>query len=144
MRLVLQRKELTLISTIGEITINGVHECYTLELPVVDGLPGSAIPPGLYSITIAPSPKFMKSTDPWVDLMADEIPHIMGIPGRSNILIHWGNRDIDTDGCILVGQTYGENFIGASRAAFGALQPKILIACSNSLEGCEIEVLMPV
>ena len=144
MRIVLQRKELTPTSTIGEMTINGVHECYTLELPVVDGLPGSAIPPGLYSVTVSESPKFMKSTDPWVEVMADRIPHLNGIPGRSNILIHWGNRDTDTDGCILVGQTYGEDFIGASRAAFGSLQPKIIVSCDNPLEGCEIEVLMPV
>jgi hypothetical protein len=125
MLLVLQRKVMTPASTIGEITIDGNHECYSLELPVKDGLPGSAIPPGIFPVTLSPSPKFQLSNDPWVMKYADFIPHINNIPNRSTILIHHGNGPHDTDGCILVGQTIGEDFIGASRAAFSALHAKL-------------------
>jgi len=64
----------------------------------------------------------------WVQRFAYTIPHIVGIPNRSNILIHWGNDPHDTEGCILVGQSRGENFIGSSRAAFEALHEKLLAA----------------
>jgi hypothetical protein len=141
MRLVLQRQYLTEISTIGEIRINGNHECYTLELPIIDGLPGSAIPSGIFSVKVYPSPKFQMSMDPWIEIYARTIPHIMGIPHRSLILIHWGNTAKDTDGCILVGRTRGENYVGASRAAFGALHAKIASAVRDPLDGCEIQVM---
>lgn len=32
---------------------------------------------------------------------------IMNVPGRSLVLIHWGNRDEDTEGCILVAEKFG-------------------------------------
>lgn len=129
MLIVLERKEFTEESTIGELLINGERECYTLELPMKDGLPGSAIPPGVYSVTLGPSPKFQVSNDPWVKKYADQIPHINNIPNRTTILIHWGNKPDDTDGCILVGQLHsGTDFIGASRPAFSALHAKMLQA----------------
>jgi Steigviridae/Suoliviridae L,D-carboxypeptidase/transpeptidase len=120
MELVLQRLTLTEKSTIGELRGGGLV-WDTLELPVRDGLPGSAIPPGLYLISLLPSPKFESSTDPWVQQYAAEIPHVLGIPNRSNILIHWGNTVADTEGCILVGDTEAADYIGESRKAFAAL-----------------------
>lgn len=99
---------------------------YSLELPVKDGLPGSAIPLGTYDIELAPSPKFLKSTDPWVQKYAKAMPHIIGIPGRSLILIHWGNEPTDTDGCILVGHRRKLDFLYSSRKAFIDLYPMIV------------------
>ena len=34
--------------------------------------------------------------------------HIVGVTGRSAILIHTGNTSDDTEGCILVGSEFGE------------------------------------
>ena len=127
MDLQLTRTTLTDLSTEGELTVNGQLQCYTLELPVRDGLPGSAIPPGKYLVKMLPSPKFEASADPWVLQYASAIPHVLGIPGRSDILIHWGNSPHDTEGCILVGQTRGEDFVGSSRAAFFALWSKLMV-----------------
>lgn len=112
-------------STEGELSIDGVFECFTLELPVKDGKPGSAIPPGLYDIVFAPSPKFQKSEDPWVKQYADAMPHIEGIDGRSLIMLHWGNDPTETDGCVLVGQVRSTDFVGSSRPAFSAMYDKI-------------------
>jgi hypothetical protein len=130
MELVLTRTKLDSNSTEGELCLygDGHQLCYTLELPVKDGLPGSAIPPGLYQIRLLPSPKFQLSTDPWVMQYAATIPHVLGIPNRSEIEIHWGNDAADTEGCILVGQTQGVDFIGGSREAFAALYPSLLAA----------------
>ncbi len=126
MLLILKRVMLTENSTIGELYIGGELECYTLELPTKDGLPGSAIPPGVFPVTLSPSPKFEVSSDPWVEIYAKSIPHINNIPMRSNILIHWGNRPDDTDGCVLVGKMMNTDFIGMSRPAFADLHAKIL------------------
>jgi len=123
--LTLVRQTLTPDSTTGQLYIDGQPFCYTLELPVIDGLPGSAIPEGTYPVVLAPSPKFMASTDDWVLRYAQLIPHIYQIPDRTNILIHWGNTASDTEGCILVGQSLGTNYIGNSRLAFEHLWDRI-------------------
>lgn len=139
MNLILTRDRLDAGSTEGVLTIDGEHECFTLELPVKDGKPGSAIPPGKYLIVIAGSPKFLRSADVWVQRFADTIPHIIGIPDRSDILIHWGNDVADTEGCVLVGQTRGDDFVGSSRAAFEALHAKLMAARASG-EAISIEV----
>lgn len=32
---------------------------------------------------------------------------IMDVPGRSDVLIHWGNTEIDTEGCVITGESFG-------------------------------------
>jgi Family of unknown function (DUF5675) len=116
--LLLTRTWLTDESTIGTVYIDAVEQCYSLELPVKDGLPGSAIPRGTYKVITTYSPKFKRN-----------MPLIVDIPNRSDIRIHWGNTAADTDGCILVGTTHpGPDFIGDSRAAFDALYGNLLPA----------------
>lgn len=139
MELVLQRYRLSKDATGGDLSVDNVFECYTLELPVRDGLPGSAIPPGKYLVELLSSPKFMASVDAWVEQYALKIPHLLGIPNRSDILIHWGNSPHDTNGCILVGDTHDDAFVGASRDAFSHLWPK-LFAAKERGEVISIEV----
>lgn len=122
----------------GELLVDSERFCYFLTLPAKDGLPGSAIPPGTYNVTLSPSPKFQKiaQTSDWFKPYADSIPHINDIPNRSNILVHVGNDAEDTDGCILVGETHTEDSISGSRAAFARLHPLIAAA-----ESCTLEML---
>lgn len=117
LELILQRLWYTDRSCCGELTA-GIMQLFTLELPVKDGLPGSAIPPGRYQIELAPSPKFLKSADPWVKHFASAMPHIIGIPKRSLIMIHWGNNPENTDGCVLVGLKHEPDMVIESRQAF--------------------------
>lgn len=123
MRLSLYRYSSTLLSTQGKLFGDGAFLAYTLELPMKDGLPGSAIPAGTYPIEMAPSPKFLElaQQDPWWATYANAMPHIIDIPGRSLIMIHPGNYPTETEGCILVGETRGINVIGTSRLAFSKL-----------------------
>lgn len=73
-----------------------------------DGLPGSAIPTGLYPVTAQWSHRFGRS-----------MPHIQDIPNRSDILIHWGNQPVDTNGCVLIGGSRPTaDAIGKSRKIF--------------------------
>lgn len=141
MELFLERKTLTENSTIGELAIDGHVECYTLELPVKDGKPGSAIPDGRYPVVLDPSPRFMAADDLWVSAFAAQMPHIIQIPDRSLIMFHWGNKAEDTDGCVLVGQTFGVDFIGNSRAAFEDLMERIVPAARAN--DCFVTVTTP-
>jgi hypothetical protein len=106
--------EFTALSTIGELAIDGVDRMWTLELPVRDGLAGSAIPPGRYPVTIYPSPHFGR-----------EMPLLQNVPGRSEIEIHFGNYPTDSRGCILVGLGHEPDMITESRLAFDALWDEI-------------------
>lgn len=123
MILTLIRTDLTPESTIGNLIVPAARpfSLYTLELPVKDGLPGSAIPEGMYPITFRPSPKFLESDDPWVKTYARRMPHIEPIERRSEIMLHWLNTVDETEGCVGVGLRKGVNLILDSRVAFAQL-----------------------
>jgi Family of unknown function (DUF5675) len=106
MNLALLRDVFTEKSTTGLLSIDQVFFAYSLELPVKDGLPGSAIPQGRYQVTTYASPHFGRL-----------MPLIL-VPGRSEIEMHWGDYPKDTRGCILLGHTRAPDFIGQSREAF--------------------------
>jgi Family of unknown function (DUF5675) len=139
MELVLTSLKFDAVSTEGQLLVDDhVFSCYTLELPYTDGSVGTAIPAGRFPVVLSPSPKFEKSTDPWVQKYANRMPHVVDIPGRSLIMIHWGNSAVDTDGCVLVGETQGQDFIGSSRAAFAQLYA--FIAQEASVGNCWLTV----
>lgn len=69
-----------------------ILQLYTLELPDLGNQQNiSCIPEGKYEVHRIYSPKFGKCF------------HLQDVPGRSEILIHKGNYNKDTHGCILVG-----------------------------------------
>lgn len=116
MNLRLLRKTFTENSTIGELSVNGKFECFTLEDKVravkIHGK--TAIPTGIYEITITFSDRFKKA-----------LPLLLNVPNFAGIRIHSGNTAADTEGCILVGTTKSPDKIGNSRVAFKALFGKI-------------------
>lgn len=111
---------------LGELFINGVWECHTLEdvcreklgCPVGEWkVPGkTAIPHGTYEITLEESPRFGPQTITVND-----------VPGFSKIRIHAGNTADDTEGCILVGEQVagGKIVAGTSRPALARLKDQI-------------------
>jgi hypothetical protein len=125
MNLALQRLVQTPLSTCGQLFVDNELQCWTLEEPFRDGQPGSCIKAGAYAIELAPSPKFEGSSDPWERQQGKSICHLIGVPNRQYILIHWGNSAKDTEGCILVGHSHSQDFIGQSRAAYTELKAKI-------------------
>lgn len=116
MKLTLIRKPSSASCTQGELFIDGVHECYTLEdvvRPVkVAGI--TAIPAGTYRVTVTVSPRFGRL-----------LPLLNDVPGFSGVRIHPGNTAADTEGCILVGDDPQKDFLGRSRVAFDRLFAKI-------------------
>lgn len=116
MNLKLVRKTFTEESTIGELSVNGKFECFTLEDKVravkIHGR--TAIPEGIYEVVITFSDRFKKP-----------LPLLLKVPNFEGVRIHSGNTAADTEGCILVGKTKSKDFVGGSRDAFKALFPKI-------------------
>jgi hypothetical protein len=106
-------------STIGEMTIDGKWECYTLEDVERDVKIKSetAIPKGTYKIIINKSNRFKKL-----------LPLLLNVPNFEGVRIHPGNTNHDTEGCILVGRTRSKDFIGQSRKAFESLFAKMKLA----------------
>lgn len=107
MILVVRRKPSDGVATLGELFIDGVHECYTLE-------PFDPVPAGTYDLVIDWSPKFNR-----------ELPRVVNVPGHVGIRIHWGNWAKNTEDCLLVGETIGQDFIGHSVAEFDRLFKKL-------------------
>lgn len=118
-KLLLQRKWCVKDATIGELFLNGQFECYVLEDVVRLGSKvqnATAIPTGTYRVVTDWSPRFQKN-----------MLHILDVPGFEGIRIHPGNTAVDTDGCLLVGQTVDltNASIGASRIAYEQLFRKL-------------------
>ncbi|HEX8178523.1 MAG TPA: DUF5675 family protein [Pyrinomonadaceae bacterium] len=112
----LVRKTFTEESTMGELFVNGKFQCFTLEDKVravkIHGK--TAIPEGIYEVVVTFSNKFKKP-----------LPLLLNVPNFDGIRIHSGNKAADTEGCILVGTSKAQDFVGGSRIAFKALFPKI-------------------
>jgi hypothetical protein len=125
MKLLLKRITKTNNSTIGELYINGVFQCYTLEdkereIKIKNE---TAIPKGTYKVIINRSNRFK------IDL-----PLLLNVPNFEGVRIHSGNSNHDTEGCILVGQTRATDFIGNSRKAFKNLFDKMKLATNIEIE----------
>jgi hypothetical protein len=116
MKLALKRLHKTNNSTIGELTVDELFQCYTLEdiEREVKIKSETAIPKGTYKVIINHSNRFKRL-----------LPLLIDVPGFEGIRIHSGNSNHDTEGCILVGETRSKDFIGKSRKAFDKLFEKM-------------------
>lgn len=123
MELLVERREFTNKSTIGQLFVDGWFECLTLEDVFRTGpkvQDATAIPDGRYQVIIDMSTRFKK-----------QMMHILNVPNFSGIRIHSGNTSEDTSGCILVGSVRGIDTVLESRQALIALQSKVAIALDS-------------
>lgn len=116
MKITVKRLHKTDTSTIGELLIDGIFECYTLEdvERPVKIKSETAIPKGTYKVIINQSNRFKRL-----------LPLLLNVPNFEGVRIHSGNTNHDTEGCILVGRTRGDNYVGQSRKAFDKLFKKM-------------------
>ena len=135
MRLTLQRLQLSNGCTIGSLSVNGNHECWTLEdtvrAPGVKVAGQTAIPYGTYRVVADMSVRFGRV-----------MLHLLDVPDFAGIRIHSGNRAADTEGCILVGLDRYTERIGRSHDALDQLQPKVQAALDAG-EEVTIEITQP-
>lgn len=83
--------------TFGTLVVDGKPICLTLEPYSRDNETNiSSIPNGQYICKKIVSPSYGETFE------------VTNIQGRSSILFHWGNLDTNTEGCILLGEEYGE------------------------------------
>jgi hypothetical protein len=116
MQVTLHRTIATDKSTIGELFVDGVFECFTLEDVVRDVkiFGETAIPAGTYEVILNHSPRFGKI-----------MPRLLEVPNFTGILIHKGNTPENTHGCILVGKDRTEDRILHSTEAYNTLFTKL-------------------
>ena len=116
MKIEVKRLHRTENSTIGELLIDGVWECNTLEDKERDVKikNETAIPRGTYKVIINQSNRFKRL-----------LPLLLNVPNFEGVRIHSGNTNHNTEGCILVGRTRSKDFIGQSRKAFDSLFAKM-------------------
>jgi len=126
-------------STNGLLFIDGKFECYTLEDEHRDSkVRGETrIPAGEYDIKLRKEGGFHAKYSKRFSDIHDGMLHIVNVPGFEYILIHAGNTDEHTAGCLLVGDSQENNnlvkdgFIGKSTQAYKRVYKKVIEAINN-------------
>ena len=102
------------------------------------------IPAGTYKIKLRTEGGFHGRYVKKYGSMHKGMLHVQDVPGFEYILIHTGNTDEHTSGCLLVGDTQQQNvtkskdgFIGASVDAYKRIYPPIANAI---LRGDDVEI----
>ena len=133
MELLLKRKFKGEKYTIGDLYIDGEFFCHTIE-DKVRNLPEkcpntpkwlmckckekvmheTAIPAGIYKITLGESPKFKRILP-----IVHNVPHFLGI------LIHTGNTEEHSSGCIIVGKNTVKGKVLYSKVTMAALMKRL-------------------
>lgn len=135
MKLVLNRKWKKTNYTIGILTIDGKYFCETIE-DTDRGLKDSmsepeilsikkpnitAIPTGTYIIDLNTiSPKFGNKTF-YKNICNGKLPRLLNVKGFSGVLIHCGNTEKDTAGCIICGENKAVGKVINSQKTFEKL-----------------------
>ena len=120
-------------ATNGMLFIDGVFECFTLEDEVRDVKIHSetAIPLGEYEIKLRTEGGFHSKYTARYGAMHKGMLWLQDVPNFKWILIHTGNQDSHTAGCLLVGETQQDldkgkdGFIGGSGDAYKKMYPKV-------------------
>ena len=97
--LVRDAKQLTNTTSLGRLFLNGKFLCDTLEDEYRDIKVHSEtrIPAGTYKVELVNSPKFSPR-------YGHDMLWVTNVPNFEGILIHPGNTEKDTSGCILLGR----------------------------------------
>jgi len=137
MRLDLYRKYLKKNYTIGELRINGVYYCDTLEDPVRDHnkdgdlndkgegkiYGNTAIPYGTYDVVVNMSPKFGRL-----------LPLVVGVKHFTGIRIHAANRPSELAGCVAPGENTRPGMVLNSRTYEIQITSAIMLALQRGEE----------
>lgn len=133
MKIKLKRKFIKQGFTEGKLFINDGFECFTvedtdrsLESGGIKVQNQTAIPKGIYPVTISMSNRFKKM-----------LIEVRDVPQFKGIRIHSGNSSKDTEGCIIVGAINNrddDDWVGGSKVAYERLHKKVKDALSAGEE----------
>lgn len=131
--------------TIGKMYIDGVYVCDTLEdkdrglkqtmtdaeIKKIKVPNETAIPTGKYRLLLnIKSPKF-GDRQFYAQTCNGCVPRIDNVPCYSGVLIHCGNTDKDSSGCILVGENKVVGKVINSQKTFTKLMSQYLTPAKN-------------
>ena len=128
--------------------------CYTLEDTLrARGvkIPGeTAIPAGVYPMDLHATSALLERYEKRFGMVMpqkDGMIRLNHVPDFSGVLIHCGNKQEHTEGCILVGEqahlTLGEASIGGSYAAYRRVYPHIYNTLAEQGGSAHIEIVNP-
>lgn len=135
MEILVERKWKKPNYTIGVMSIDGKKFCETLEdvdrnlnssmtveqIKAIKKPNETAIPTGTYKITLDTfSPRFGNKSF-YKKVCGGKLPRILNIKGFDGVLIHCGNTNLDTSGCILVGRNLEVGKVLKSQETFERL-----------------------
>lgn len=125
--------------TIGHIYIDGEYICDSIEdkdrgltdqmseqdIKKTKVVNETAIPTGTYKLTLdVVSPKFIQKLY-YYNFCKGKLPRLLGVKGFNGILIHKGNTQKDSSGCIIVGYNKEKGKVINSQEAFEKLYKRL-------------------
>ena len=133
MKLQVVRTQFGTDATNGLLFVNGLFECYTLEdqYQAVKVMHETCIPEGTYDIKFRTVGGFHEKYKKRYGADHYGMLHLQDVPNFTYILIHAGNTDEHTSGCLIVGETQqdldlsDDGFIGHSGVAYSKLYKKV-------------------
>ena len=133
MKLTVVRTQFGTDATNGILLVDGVFENYTLEdqYQAVKVMHETCIPEGTYDIKFRTVGSFSERYKKKYGNAHYGMLHLQDVPNFTYILIHAGNTDEHTSGCLIVGETQqdldisDDGFIGHSGKAYLKLYNKV-------------------
>jgi len=133
MKLQVVRTQFGKDATNGLLFIDGIFECYTLEdqYQAVKVMHETCIPEGKYNIEFRKTGGFHAKYSERYKNAHYGMLHIQDVPNFTYILIHTGNTDEHTSGCLIVGETQQDleiskdGFVGSSSVAYKKMYAKV-------------------
>lgn len=94
-------------ATVGELYLNGIKQCITLEdeKREVKVMHETRIPAGTYTIKLQKNGEMTKKYAKKFPGIHEGMLWLQNVPKFESIYIHIGNTDDDSSGCILVGKS---------------------------------------
>jgi hypothetical protein len=135
MKLQVVRTQFGTDATNGLLFIDGIFECYTLEdqYQAVKVMHETCIPEGTYNIEFRKTGGFHAKYSERYKNAHYGMLHVQDVPNFTYILIHTGNTDEHTSGCLIVGETQQDlevskdGFIGSSTLAYKKMYAKVAV-----------------
>ena len=145
MKLTVVRTQFGTDATNGLLFIDGIFECYTLEdqYQAVKVMHETCIPEGTYDIKLRKTGGFHAKYSERYKNAHYGMLHIQDVPNFTYILIHTGNTDEHTSGCLIVGETQQDlevskdGFIGSSTVAYKKMYAKV---AGQLLQGKDVSI----
>lgn len=157
LKLILERIFSNNVYTIGHLYVDGKYFCDTIEdtdrgltdemseaeIKEIKVYSETAIPYGTYDIDMnTVSSKYSNFTKyKWAKPYDAKIPRLLNVKGFSGILIHCGNTEKDTCGCLIVGENKEKGKVINSTITFNRLMNEILLPAVKDEKKISIEIV---